>query len=142
MSNQIFNNYNLAQDAMIRQAERIGRVQSPAQTPSTTRGEGAEQHSSFHDLLNERIAEQEGISFSKHASMRTQQRNISITGAELEKLTSACEKASQKGIKDALVVMNDSAFILNTSSKKIITVVDKNEMKENVFTHIDGALFI
>ena len=38
--------------------------------------------------------------------------------------------------------MNDSAFIVNAPNRTVITVVDKDEMKSNIFTNIDGALFI
>mgnify|MGYP000887686361 FL=1 len=60
----------------------------------------------------------------------------------MNRLEAACERAQQKGIRDALIVMEDSAFIINAPNKVIITVVDKNEMKSNVFTNIDGAVFI
>ena len=40
------------------------------------------------------------------------------------------------------MVMNDAAFIVNAASRTVITALDKNEMKDNVFTNIDGALFI
>ena len=57
-------------------------------------------------------------------------------------IKNACDKAEKKGIKEALVVMNDAAFIVNAASRTVITALDKNEMKDNVFTNIDGALFI
>ena len=38
--------------------------------------------------------------------------------------------------------MDDSAFIVNAKNKVVITVIDKSEMKDNVFTNIDGAIFI
>lgn len=82
------------------------------------------------------------LSFSRHAVQRTEQRNIQLTSGDLERLENACDKAEKKGIKEALVVMNDAAFIVNAASRTVITALDKNEMKDNVFTNIDGALFI
>jgi flagellar operon protein len=38
--------------------------------------------------------------------------------------------------------MNDSAFIVNARNKVVVTVVDKNEMKDNIFTNIEGAVFL
>lgn len=141
MSDQIINKYNFTQDAMIRQAERIGQT-TGATTGVTGNASNQPQDSQFKNLLDQRYIGNEEVSFSKHAALRTQQRNISLTTADVEKLGEACSRASQKGIKEALVVMNESAFIVNAPNRTVITVVDKNEMKENVFTHIDGALFI
>lgn len=136
MSNEILGNrYNLT-DAIIRQTERVN--------PSTGKpGTAAGQVSggkSFQEILNEQLKEK--ISFSKHANQRTEERNIQISENDLNRLEDACDRAQQKGIRDALIVMDDSAFIVNAPNKVVITVVDKNEMKSNVFTNIDGALFI
>lgn len=141
MSDQVINKYNYTQDAMIRQAERIGRTSG---TTGVTGNQNIQPlDSSFRNLLDERISEgNETVTFSKHAAMRTVQRNINLSDADVTKLGQACSRASQKGIKEALVVMNDSAFIVNTPNKVIVTVVDRNELKESVFTNIDGALFI
>ncbi len=141
MSDQIINKYNFTQDAMIRQAERIGQVNGGT-TGVTGSANNQPQDSQFKNLLDQSYIGNEEVSFSKHAAMRTQQRNINLTSADVERLGEACSRANQKGIKEALVVMNESAFIVNAPNKTVITVVDKNEMKENVFTHIDGALFI
>lgn len=136
MTNQI-NRYNL-QDAFIRQADRI---QPTTKTNSQNQGSLKNVNGeSFQQILDKQLAN--SISFSKHAVARTEQRNIDITQSDLAKLGNACEKAGEKGIKDALIVMNDSAFIVNTPNKVVVTVVDKNEINNNIFTNIDGALFI
>ncbi len=76
--------------------------------------------------------------------MRTKERKreTSKSARTIDRLEDACDRAQQKGIKDALIVMEDNAFIVNALNKTVITVVDKNEMKSNVFTNIDGAVFI
>lgn len=123
------NNYNL-QDAIIRQAENI---KSSGQTEKNKKqGSG----DAFREILNEQI------SFSKHANLRREERNIAIDSTEMDMLGDACNKAEEKGIRDALIVMNNSAFIVNSKNKTVITVMDRSEMKENIFTNIDGAIFI
>lgn len=135
MSNQILSkNYNLS-DAIIKQAEKI-KSSSSQGTTSIPVGSGR----SFQEILNEKL--NSGISFSKHAAMRSEERNIRMSPDELTRLNDACDKAAQKGIRDALIIMDKAAFIVNAPSKLIVTVVDKNEMKNNVFTHIDGAVFL
>ena len=137
MSNQINTNYNLT-DAIIRQAERINSTSNANSSAKTTGGE------SFQEILNRRINESTGnqVSFSKHANQRTEERNIQISQTDLSRLGDACDKAEEKGIKDALVMMNDSAFIVNAQNRVVITVMDKNELRNNVFTNIDGAVFV
>ena len=136
MSNEISGNrYNLT-DAIIRQAEKVN-----SSTGSKTGGSSQVNNGrSFQEILNEQLNQR--ISFSKHANQRTEERNIQISATDLSRLEDACDRAQQKGIKDALIVMDDSAFIVNAQNKHVITVVDKNEMKSNVFTNIDGAVFI
>ena len=124
--------YNLT-DAIIRQTEKIKSSERPQG------GSRSDQNLSFEEIFNEK---RERILFSKHANLRTEQRNIRISNADLDRLGDACVKAEEKGIKDALIVMNDSAFIVNAQNRVVITVVDKTEMKNNVFSNIDGAIFI
>jgi len=50
--------------------------------------------------------------------------------------------SSQKGIKNSLVLVDDYAFIMNVPSSTVITAMDKNETKNNVFTNIDGAIIV
>lgn len=136
MSNEINGNrYNLT-DLIIRQTEKINSLPNKAEKEKNQVNTGK----SFQEILNQQLKNE--ISFSKHANFRTEERNIQITQNDLNRLGDACDKAQQKGIKDALIVMNDSAFIVNAPNKIVITVVDKNEMKNNVFTNIDGAVFL
>ena len=123
-------------NAMIRNLEQLNNQTKPQNGSKPKTAEGA----SFKDLLNQQMDRQ--LSFSRHAVQRTEQRNIQLTSNDLERLENACDKAEKKGIKEALVVMNDAAFIVNAASRTVITALDKNEMKDNVFTNIDGALFI
>ncbi len=137
MSNEISGNrYNLT-DAIIRQSERINSTNGSSSTGTAAQVNNGR---SFQDILNEQLKQR--ITFSKHATQRTEDRNIQISDNDLSRLEDACDRAQQKGITDALIVMNDSAFIVNAQNKTVITVVDKNEMKSNVFTNIDGAVFI
>ena len=123
-------------NAMIRNLEQLNNQTKPQNGSKPKTAEGG----SFQDLLNQQMDRQ--LSFSRHAVQRTEQRNIQLTSNDLERLENACDKAEKKGIKEALVVMNDAAFIVNAASRTVITALDKNEMKDNVFTNIDGALFI
>jgi flagellar operon protein len=52
------------------------------------------------------------------------------------------EKARAKGVKDSLIVMGDLALIVNVPSKTVVTAVDGENLKENIFTNIDGAVIL
>ncbi|HHV46971.1 MAG TPA: flagellar protein [Tissierellia bacterium] len=82
------------------------------------------------------------IVFSKHALNRMDNRNMKLTSNELEKLKTAINKAEMKGVKDALILMDDKAFIASIKNKTIITTLNKEQIKDNVFTNIDGAVIV
>lgn len=96
--------------------------------------------SSFKELLNEKQTQVNALSFSKHAAERIEQRNIDIDESIEGKLNEALEQAKDKGLKNVLVMIDSSAFILNTLSNKVITALNNSELKENIFTNIDGAV--
>ena len=71
-----------------------------------------------------------------------QTRGISYTPERLQKLDEAVKKAAAKGSKDTLVLMDDTALIVSVKNNTVVTVMDKNNMKENVFTNIDSTVMI
>ena len=97
---------------------------------------------SFKDILKEKSTENSEIKFSKHASNRLVDRNISLSEEQLDKLNSAAQKASAKGIKESLVIMDSLAFIVNIPNNTVVTALDQSETGDNIFTNIDGAVII
>ncbi|MHB8064583.1 MAG: TIGR02530 family flagellar biosynthesis protein [Ruminiclostridium sp.] len=95
----------------------------------------------FENFLQQAVDKSTGVKFSKHAELRMQARNIDLTQTQRDKINSAVTIAQQKGVKDSLVILDDMAFVVNVNSKTVITAVNNNELKENVFTNIDGAIF-
>lgn len=92
----------------------------------------------FKELLSEKLKNE--VSFSKHANERIQQRNIDVSREVTEKLNEAAVQAKDKGLKNVLVMIDNQAFILSTMNNKIITAVNSDDLKENIFTNIDGAV--
>mgnify|MGYP000876617770 FL=1 len=95
----------------------------------------------FPSILSQKLGESRDVKISKHAAMRIESRNIKLDASHVERLKNAVDKASSKGVKDTLVVMDDMAFVVNVNARTVITALNKNELKENVFTNIDGAVF-
>jgi flagellar operon protein len=84
----------------------------------------------------------EGVKFSNHAIERMRTRGISYTPEDIAKLGDAVSRAAAKGSKDSLVLMKDSALIVSVKNNTVVTVMDKNALKENVFTNIDSTVVL
>ena len=98
---------------------------------------------SFGEILCQKQSETASeLKFSKHASMRLEERNISLTMEQNARLESGVAKASEKGIRDSLVMIDSLAFIVNVPNNVVITTMSGAEMKENIFTNIDSAVLI
>lgn len=110
-------------------------------TPQINRGNSA----SFEDILKQQFLEKTQVTelkFSKHATQRLSDRNISLTDEQLVRLQKGAELSSEKGIKESLVVMDEYAFIVNTQNNTVITAMEQERQGENIFTNIDGAVFV
>ena len=81
-----------------------------------------------------------GIRLSAHAQARLEQSSVDLDAGTADRLKSAVAKAEQKGSKDSLVLLDDLAFVVSVKNKTVITAVDSNRAKENVFTNIDSVV--
>ncbi len=81
-----------------------------------------------------------GVRFSAHAQTRMQSRNITLQAGHLDRLQGAVQRAAGKGARDALVLMDDLAMVVSVVNRTVVTVVDKDNLKQNVFTNIDSAV--
>ena len=96
----------------------------------------------FGQILENIRRKNQSIVFSKHALERMNRRNMQLTSEEMDRLERAFNKAEDKGVKDALILLDDKAFIASIKNKTVITTLFKEQLKENVFTNIDGAVII
>ena len=105
---------------------------------------------SFEEILkgkqseeyNRQILENSSLKFSKHAAMRLTDRHINLTQEMNTRLENGVEQASEKGIQESLVLVDSLAFIVNVPNRTVVTAMDKNETRNNVFTNIDGAVIM
>lgn len=98
---------------------------------------------SFQDVFKSKIESgtpSTTLKFSKHATNRLEDRNITLSDNQIERLSDGAAKAGEKGIKDSLVIVDKLAFIVNIPNNTVITAMDQTETNENVFTNIDGAV--
>jgi flagellar operon protein len=90
--------------------------------------------------LKAALTPNEGLKFSNHAVERMRLRGVNFSKEQMDKLQSAVDKAAAKGSKDSLVLMGDTAVIVSVKNNTVVTVVDKNSLKDNVFTNIDSTI--
>jgi flagellar operon protein len=81
------------------------------------------------------------VKFSNHAQQRLEKRQISLTEDGLARLAQAVDKASQRGGRESMVLMDDMAFIVNVKDRVIVTALDSASRREGVFTQIDSVVF-
>jgi len=126
----------------------------PTKPADIKKSEG-EGKTSFNETLNEALKATEvttpkpvvagkpeatQLKFSNHAIERMQSRGISYSPEDMTRLGAAIQKAAAKGSKDTLVLMDNSALIVSVKNNTVVTVMDKNALKENVFTNIDSTI--
>ena len=98
---------------------------------------------SFEEIWKQKTGEVTSeIRFSKHASNRLADRNLTLSENQLSRLSEGLKKAGEKGIRESLVMVDQLAFIVNVPSNTVITAMDQNQARENVFTNIDGAVIV
>ncbi|MGE5417121.1 MAG: TIGR02530 family flagellar biosynthesis protein [Acidobacteriota bacterium] len=94
---------------------------------------------SFDAVLAEKLSQ---VKFSSHAQQRLKSRNIELGAQDLAKLQVAVDKARAKGARESLILMNDLALVVSIKNNTVITAVDGDSLKENVFTNIDSAVVV
>ena len=90
----------------------------------------------------DKVRETRDVEFSKHAMLRAEERGIDITPDLIDQLRGSMIRAQAKGATNILAMDAEKAFIINVPNAKVITAISQDEMKENVFTNIDGAVFL
>ncbi|MCW8859270.1 MAG: flagellar protein [Deltaproteobacteria bacterium] len=94
---------------------------------------------SFDQLLQNKI-EQGGVKFSKHATDRMQSRGINFSSNQMQRLVSAVSQVNAKGGRESLVMLDNTALVVSVKNETVVTVVDREQLKNNVFTNIDSAV--
>ena len=98
-------------------------------------------NSTFARVLDEKLPAP-GVKFSQHAQDRLKARNITLSANDLANLEGAVNSVAQKGGKESLVMMGDSALVVSIKNRTVVTAMDRTQMKGNVFTNIDSAVII
>lgn len=123
----------------------VDRIGAPAQPAAAERGASARQKGGqFGQAFRRELerAQSQGLAFSKHAMARAEERGIQVDEALLGQLSDSVERAQAKGATNILAFDATRAFIINVPHGRVITTLSQAEMKENIFTNIDGAVIL
>ena len=123
----------------------IERVSSRQYQQSAQQMQQTVANASFDLLMRQEMDKALGernVEFSKHAMIRAEERGIDITPDLIDQLRGSMIRAQAKGVTNILAMDAEKAFIINVPNAKVITAITQDEMKENVFTNIDGAVFL
>lgn len=112
----------------------------PVPTPKTS--EANDPAGSFQNILQEKLQQNSNVSFSKHAVKRAADHGIELSPDSLNRLDEGVRLASEKNLDDTLILVGDTAFVVNVPNNTVITAMSKDEMKGNVFTNINGTVII
>ena len=82
------------------------------------------------------------LDFSRHARERAEQRGIEVTPGLMDRLAESVERAEAKGASNILALDRSLAFIINVPHHRVITTISQEELKDNIFTNIDGAVIL
>lgn len=97
---------------------------------------------SFHQVLQEKIAAKSSLQFSKHAMERLRDRNLELTPDKLARVEQGVQEAARKGCRESLVLLDEMALIVSIKNKTVVTALDGQSMKNNLFTNIDSAIIV
>jgi flagellar operon protein len=113
----------------------LAPVGRPAAAPSPTQVPGGP---SFADVL--RTRQPQAVRFSSHALQRVERRGIDVSAETLGRLNDGVDRAAGKGARASVVFVDATAFVVSVPNRTVITAVDRDHMKQQVFTNIDSAV--
>ncbi|TSB46415.1 TIGR02530 family flagellar biosynthesis protein [Alkalicoccobacillus porphyridii] len=82
------------------------------------------------------------LNISKHATERLRSRDIHLNQSQWNQIQDKLVEARKKGIKDALIVTNKAAIVASTDNQTVITVLNRQEAANHMFTNINGTILM
>lgn len=82
------------------------------------------------------------LKLSGHAQTRLASRNLQLGKEEWDRVLGGVDKAAEKGAKESLVMVDDIALVVSVRNRTVITAMDRENLKNNVFTNIDSAVIV
>jgi flagellar operon protein len=114
-------------------AGRTNGTHSAPARPANKPSDGA----GFADALR---GAQESLSLSNHAAKRIDRRDLGLDAARMNRLSSAIDRAAEKGSRSSVVVLDDLAVVVDVRNRNVVTAMQRDAGRERVFTNIDSVV--
>lgn len=95
---------------------------------------------SFQGVLDSIKNKNQGFTISKHAAKRLDE--INFTEEDMKQIEKGFKMAKDKNSKNTVMLYKDVAIIASVENKTLITAVDKERAKDNIFTNIDSVVIL
>lgn len=106
----------------------------------------------FQRILEEKVAEMQetdrsgrflgGLRVSAHAQKRLEMSGVDLMPQQVDQIAKAVDLAARKGARESLVLMDDLALLVSVRNRTLITAIDMQRVKENIFTNIDSTVIV
>ncbi len=99
----------------------------------------------FSEVLQDRLGKvpvKGELKFSAHAQARMISRGLELSPDEMTKLQDAVGRMRDKGAKESLILTDRAAFVVSVKNDTVITAVDRESLKDNIFTNIDSTILL
>lgn len=101
---------------------------------------GSNDKTSFQSVLDNIKNKNEGFTISKHAAKRLDE--INFTEEDMKQIEKGFEIAKDKNSKNTVMLYKDVAIIASVENKTLITAVEKDRAKDNIFTNVDSVVIL
>ena len=117
----------------------VGNFEIP-QNNKINRNENTD-NKSFQSILDEIVSSKESdYTISKHAADRLS--DLNFTDDDMKVIGKGFKMAENKGSRNSLILYRNVALIASIENKTLITAIDKDRAKENVYTNIDSVVIL
>jgi len=72
---------------------------------------------------------------------RLEERQVALNEDTLHRLDSGLRQLDEKGSRNSVIFLDDTAFVVSVKNKTVVTAVQK-EQQGNVFTNIDSVAIV
>ena len=123
------------------QAYSVGNFGQISASPnSATNKADNKEKASFKNVLDSVKNKNQGFIVSKHAALRLNE--INFTEEDMKQIEKGFEIAQDKNSKNTVMLYKDVALIASVENKTLITAVEKERAKDNIFTNVDSVVIL
>ena len=94
----------------------------------------------FKEVLDSVKSKDAGFTVSKHAALRLNE--INFTEEDMKQIEKGFEIAKDKNSKNTVMLYKDVALIASVENKTLITAVERERAKDNIFTNVDSVVIL